>query len=45
MVYFSVRQERAMRMYLFCDESTGGVFAFSTDVSGMNIPPVTESTE
>ena len=30
-----------MRLNLFRDESAGGVFAFSTHVSGMNIPLVT----
>ena len=34
-----------MRIYLFRDESDSGVFAFSTDVTGSNIPPVTRHTE
>ena len=34
-----------MQIYLFRDESDGEVFAFSTDASGGNIPPVTPHTE
>jgi hypothetical protein len=34
-----------MDIYLFRDESDSEVFAFSTDVSGANIPPVTPQTE
>ena len=34
-----------MRIYLFRDESDSGAFAFSTDVTGSNIPPVTPPTE
>jgi hypothetical protein len=34
-----------MRIYLFRDESDSDVFAFSTDVMGTNIPPVTPLTE
>jgi hypothetical protein len=38
--------ERAMRINLFRDESTGGVFLPSLpELSGMNIPPVTKCTE
>jgi hypothetical protein len=32
-------------LYLFRDESDGEVFAFSTDATGANIPPVTPHTE
>jgi hypothetical protein len=34
-----------MHIYLFRDESDSGAFAFSTDVTGSNIPPVTPHTE
>ena len=34
-----------MVIYLFHDESSTDVFAFSTDVTGQNIPPVTPLTE
>jgi len=34
-----------MVIYLFQDESNEEVFAFSTDVTGQNIPPITPLTE
>jgi hypothetical protein len=34
-----------MNIYLFRDESSADVFAFSIDVTGQNIPPVTPHTE
>jgi hypothetical protein len=34
-----------MVIYLFRDESRSDVFAFSTDVTGQNIPPITPHTE
>jgi hypothetical protein len=34
-----------MRIYLFRDESNSDAFAFSTDVTGANIPPVSPQTE
>ena len=34
-----------MRIYLFRDESDSDVFAFATDVTGTNIPPVSPLTE
>ena len=34
-----------MNIYLFRDESRADVFAFSIDVTGQNIPPVTPHTE
>jgi hypothetical protein len=34
-----------MVIYLFRDETDSEVFAFSTDVTGANIPPVTPHTE
>jgi hypothetical protein len=34
-----------MIIHLFRDENDGEVFAFSTDVTGTNIPPVTPQTE
>ena len=34
-----------MRIYLFRDESNSDAFAFSTDVTGANIPPVSPHTE
>jgi hypothetical protein len=34
-----------MRIYLFRDESDVEVFAFSSDVTGGNIPPITPHTE
>ena len=34
-----------MRIYLFRDENDSDVFAFSTDVTGTNIPLVTSLTE
>jgi hypothetical protein len=34
-----------MVIYLFRDESSAGVFAFSVDVTGENIPPVTPHAE
>lgn len=34
-----------MVIYLFCDESSTDVFAFTVDVTGANIPPVTPHTE
>src|SRR5262245_19970838 len=37
--------ERAMLIYLFRDESEDEIFAFSTDVTGKNIPPATPHTE
>ena len=36
---------RAMLIYLFRDESEDKNFAFSTDVTGANIPPVSPLTE
>jgi hypothetical protein len=36
---------RAMLIYIFRDESDNGVFAFSIDVTGANIPAVTPHTE
>jgi hypothetical protein len=34
-----------MRIYLFRDESNSDAFAFSTDATGANIPPVSPHTE
>jgi hypothetical protein len=34
-----------MVIYLFRDEGEADVFAFSTDVTGQNIPPITPLTE
>ena len=34
-----------MIIYLFRDESSTDAFAFSTDVAGQNIPPLTPLTE
>jgi hypothetical protein len=34
-----------MRIYLFRDEIDSDVFAFSTDATGTNIPPITPLTE
>jgi len=34
-----------MRIYLFRDESDSGAFAFSANVTGSNIPPVTPHTD
>jgi hypothetical protein len=34
-----------MRIFLFRDGSDSKVFAFSADVAGENIPPVTSHTE
>jgi hypothetical protein len=34
-----------MVIHLFCDEADNDYFAFSVDVTGANIPPVTPLTE
>jgi hypothetical protein len=34
-----------MDIHLFRDESSGDIFAFSVDVTGENIPPVSPMTE
>ena len=42
---FVAERNRGKHIYLFRDENDDEVFAFSTDVTGANIPPVTPQTE
>jgi hypothetical protein len=44
-IHFARTQGKVMRIYLFRDESDSGAFAFSTNMTGSNIPPVTPHTE